>query len=195
MTGCWMKSKRSERGYNLVEVLIATGVLGAVMLSVVTLFFFGKKNVFSGRQMTYAVAVGTRVMEDISAVNKRGLYLGAFNIADNATGTNITIAGRTYPNSRIRSTNATVIPSPPSDIQTQTVGGPLFLDDWTAQLDGRLRNGSVSVVMTPLEDTNLPTPNNPVQFRTALMMKVRVIVQWDEGLRRRSIVLDTVKPY
>jgi len=186
-----MKAKKLQRGYNLVEVLIATGVLGVVMLSVITLFFFGKRNVFSGRQTTYAVAVGTRVMEDISLLNKRSLYLGAFDIADNAIGASVTIAGRTYANSRLRSTNATIIASPPSDIQTQTVGGPLFLDDWNGQLGTRLRNGSVSVVMTPLEDAT----NSPARFGTAMMMKVRVIVQWDEGLRHRNVVLDTVKAF
>lgn len=181
----------NQRGYNLVEVLIATGVLGAVMLSVVTLFFFGRRNVYSGKQMTRAVALGTRVLEDISGLNKRSLYLGVFNIADDATGDDITIAGRTYPNSRIRSTNPTVIPSPPTDIQDQTSPGPLFLDDWTTQLGTQLKDGSVSVVLTPIED---PT-NTPAEFQSATMLKIRVIVQWSEGLRRRSIVLDTTKAF
>lgn len=191
MTGCYMKSRKSQKGYNLVEVLIATGLMGVVMLYVVTLFFWGRKNVFSGRQMTHAVAVGTRVLEDLSSINKRSIYLGAFDIADTEAGADVTIAGRTYPNSRLRSTDPNVIPSPPSDIQDQTALGPLFLDDWTAQLGNNLRNGSVSVVLTPIED---PT-NTPAQFQTAMMMKIRVIVQWDEGLRRRSVFLDTVKPF
>jgi prepilin-type N-terminal cleavage/methylation domain-containing protein len=186
-----MKSRKSQKGYNLVEVLIATGLMGVVMLYVVTLFFWGRKNVFSGRQMTHAVAVGTRVLEDLSSINKRSIYLGAFDIADTEAGADVTIAGRTYPNSRLRSTDPNVIPSPPSDIQDQTALGPLFLDDWTAQLGNNLRNGSVSVVLTPIED---PT-NTPAQFQTAMMMKIRVIVQWDEGLRRRSVFLDTVKPF
>ena len=191
MTNRALRTTTRERGYNLVEVLIAIGLLGVVIMAVITLFFFGRRNVFSGRQMTHAVAVGTRVLEDLSTQNKRQIYLGAFGIADNGTGANVTIAGRTYPNSRIRSTSATVIPSPPSDIQTQTVGGPLFLDDWTAQLGTRLRNGTVSVVLTPIED---PT-NTPAQFGSATMMKIRVIVQWDEGFRHRNIVLDSVKPF
>ncbi|MGK2858376.1 MAG: type IV pilus modification PilV family protein [Thermoanaerobaculia bacterium] len=186
-----MKNTSLQRGYNLVEVMIAMGLLSVVMLSVLTLFFFGRQNVYSGKQMTRAVAVGTRVMEDLSSINKRSIYLGAFNIADNAVGANVTIAGRTYANSRLRSTDATVIPSPPADIATQTAGGPMFLTDWTAQMGTDLRDGSVSVVLTPLED---PT-NSPAQFRTATLLKIRVIVQWDEGLRRRNIVLDTVKPF
>ncbi len=186
-----MNLRKSQRGYNLVEVLVATGVLGTVLLSVLTLFFVGTRNVYSGKQMTRAVAIGTRVMEDLSGPNKRSIYLGAFDIADSATGASITIAGRTYPNSRLRSTNPTVIPSPPSDIATQTALGPMYLDDWSAQLGNQLTNGSVSIVMTPIEDPI----NTPARFRSATMMKIRVIIQWDERLRHRNIVLDTVKPF
>ena len=85
-------TRRRSAGYNLVEVLIATAIMGVVSLSIFTLFFMGRSNVYSGKQMTQAVAIGTRVMEDISAYNQQNLYATAFAIA--AAGAIDTTAGR-----------------------------------------------------------------------------------------------------
>jgi len=58
-------SKRNQSGYSLIEVLIAIAITSVVLLTVVTLFYMGRRNVYSGKQMTYAVSVGTRVLEDL----------------------------------------------------------------------------------------------------------------------------------
>src|SRR5215813_11179393 len=74
-----------KTGYSLVEVLIAIAITSVVLLTVVTLFYMGRRNVYSGKQMTYAVSVGTRMMEDISAMSA-----SHFNINDQ-TATNGTV--------------------------------------------------------------------------------------------------------
>src|SRR5436305_13111068 len=81
-----MAMKRTESGYSLVEVLIAMAITSVVLLTVVTLFYMGRRNVYSGKQMTYAVAVGTRVLEDLSTMSADDL-LGNFKI-DDSTGLN-----------------------------------------------------------------------------------------------------------
>ena len=55
---------KKNSGYSLVEVLIALAITSIVLLTVVTLFYMGKRNVYSGKQQTYAVSVGTRILED-----------------------------------------------------------------------------------------------------------------------------------
>ncbi len=187
---------RKQKGYSLIETILAMALMGFVVMSLATLFFFGRRNVYSGKQMTQAISVGTRVLEDISSLNKRAVYNGAFGITDTAAGTSITVDGVTYANSRIRSTNATVIPSPPADIGTErtdvtTPTGPAFLTNWRNQIGDTLQDGSVTMILTPVED---PT-NTPAQFQTATLMRIRVIVHWSEAKRRRNVMLDTVKPF
>jgi prepilin-type N-terminal cleavage/methylation domain-containing protein len=55
-----------QRGYNLVELMIAMAVLAVVMVSIMTLFVLGRKNVYSGQQMSRANAVAVNVLEDLS---------------------------------------------------------------------------------------------------------------------------------
>ena len=191
--------KKHQRGYNLVEVLIAMALLGVVLISIMTLFVVGRRNVYSGKQMTAAVSIGTRVLEDIAGLNKRNLYYGVFDIADTAKGQEIKWGNPqlTYADAAFRSTKATAITGY-ADTQKQRTGGPLLLNQWSAQLlektgatstRPRLTDGVVSVIMMPRSD---PT-NDPPQFKTATILQIRVIVQWREQGRNRQIIFDTTK--
>lgn len=187
--------RNTKRGFSLVEVLIAMGLLATVLLAVMTLFVWGRRNVYSGKQMTKAIAIGNRVLEDLAPLTKKDIYNGAFNIADTATGqTTVSVLGTSYSNCSIRSTNANVITSPPSDIQTQNAAGPDFLGKWGGQMGSDLANGSITLLLQPKED---PT-NSPEQYGSAQVLRIRVIVQWDESAgarRRRNLILDTVKTF
>jgi prepilin-type N-terminal cleavage/methylation domain-containing protein len=79
--------RQQQSGYSLVEVLIALAITSIVLLTVVTLFYMGRRNVYSGKQMTYAVSVGTRILEDLSSLTSQDVG-SSFNITDTtATGT------------------------------------------------------------------------------------------------------------
>ena len=190
-------SKRSERGYSLIEILVAIAILGVVLLSILSLFLWGRKNVHSGKQMTTAIAIGTRVMEDLAPLTKEDLYEGVFEIADDATGKDIKFGTpqREYKNAAIRSTKAW---TGYTDIQKENAKGPMFLTKgWKNQLEetltdttkrARLDDGAVTVIMMPRADTNTPE-----QFKSATVMQVRVIVSWLENRRHRELILDSVK--
>ena len=191
------RTRRGEAGYNLVEVLLAMAMLGVVTISIFTLFFMGRRNVFSGKQTSQAIAIATEVIEDLQPLNRQMLYNGAFNIAGTATGGPFTIPAVTsgglayaYTNSNIRSTNATFIASPPTDISTENTP-PGLIAKWTTLLGTKLQNGSVTVVLTPDKD---PT-NTPAQYATSQIVRVRVFVRWMEQSRQREVVLDTVKAF
>jgi prepilin-type N-terminal cleavage/methylation domain-containing protein len=198
MTKHFDGNRSRSRGYNLVEVLIAMALLGVVTISIFSLFYMGRRNVYAGKQMTQAVGVGTQVLEDLAPLNKRNIYNGAFGILDTDTGATVNfpmVAGGVvaYANTRIRSTNATVISGPPADISTQSTP-PGLLTRWTTLIGQKLGDGSVTLLMTPMEDT-ASQANNPVRFGTASVLKMRVIVRWSELGRQRELVLDTVKAY
>jgi prepilin-type N-terminal cleavage/methylation domain-containing protein len=183
---------RGERGYNLIEVLVAMGILGSVLISVFTLFFMGRYNVYSGRQLTQAIGIANHVLEDMAPLNKQMIYNGAFNLNDTDSGSVVTFTNpaQTYNDARIRSTDPNVIPTPPTDISTEKAGGPGFLTKWTNLMAGKMNQGSVTVILVPRNDTN-----TPAQFGSATTMRVRVIVRWTERNRQRQVTLDTFKSF
>jgi len=187
---------RAQAGYNLVEVLFALAVFGIVAITIFTLFVMGRRNVYSGKQNSQAVAVATQVLEDIAPLNKRALYNGAFGISDTASGSAITLPrvyGTTAPswaNAKIRSTNPNVMTSAPSDISTEQTG---LLTRWAGMvMQDKLLNGSVTLILIPTQDT---ASNSPPQFGTSQLLQVRVYVRWEETGHQREVVLDTVKAF
>lgn len=192
-----LTDKHSSAGFNLVEVLIAVAILGVVAISIFTLFVMGRRNIYSGKQTSQAIAVGTQVLEDLAPLNKEMVYAGAFGIADAAVGENFTLprvsglAAMSFTNSQIRSTNATILSSPPATISTQNTP-PGLITRWAGLLGTKLGTGSsVTVVLTPDQDLT----NTPARFGTAQLLRIRVIVRWNETNRPREAVWDTVKAY
>jgi prepilin-type N-terminal cleavage/methylation domain-containing protein len=191
------RRNRSQRGYNLMEVMIAMALLGVVLISIMALFVAGRKNVYSGKQMTNAVAIGTRILEDLAPLNKQDIYNGLFAIPATNAGYGSTLAlgtpPITYTNCRIRSTDSTVGSPTATDVATQATGTnpPDLLTKWRTQLGTNLANGSVTLIMIPKND---PT-NSPAQFGTASVLQVRVLIQWVEGPRRRQLILDTSRAF
>ncbi len=176
-----IRPRHGEKGYNLIEVLVATALLGVVILSIVTLFFIGKRNVYSGKQMTAANSVATRVLEDLALMSATDV-LTNFNITDNTNLGSNTVAGATFTGSVLRDTRGTV------DTTTDPSG---YLARWKALVDNTgtfARRGRVVLVVIPAT----PVDNNrPVT--TAQVVRVRGFVEWSEGVRSRSVSFDASK--
>ena len=66
--------RRAERGYNLVETMIAAALLAGVLLAVVTLFVLGGERIRSGKEMTKATATGMDLMEEIRRFPRESSY-------------------------------------------------------------------------------------------------------------------------
>ena len=184
------RTARDQRGYNIVEVMIAMAILGSVMLSIIALFYLGRRNVYSGKQLTYANAVGVQVMEDLSALDMLSLY-AAFDIttANAATTLNATktVNGITYAKCVYRSTAAANLAS--------DVTPPGFLTRWNTTLGNgnRLQDPLLEIIMVPTLPANqLFTTTTPARPSPSIM-KIRVVISWKEGQRTRSITLDTIK--
>jgi prepilin-type N-terminal cleavage/methylation domain-containing protein len=174
-----------QRGYSLIEVLIAIAITSVVLLTVVTLFYMGRRNVYSGKQMTYAVAVGTRVLEDLSTMTADDL-MSNFKFDDNTTLTKVTlnkVAGVgqiSFDNSIARDTGTI-------DTTTDPNG---YLAAWKKEIDPtKLSGATVGIIITPRTPALATAP-----VSTAMYTKVRVYVAWDEAAnRRRFAFFDTTK--
>jgi len=192
-----------KNGYSLVEVLIAIAITSVVLLTVVTLFYMGRRNVYSGKQMTYAVSVGTRMLEDISAMTASDV-LTNFNITDTTqTNGSVTVNGlaangtgtQVFNNSVGRDTSSCDTATPPAcganDVNK-------YLSAWKTLLDpSKLTNGQAGIVVTRRDVPATPPPsceNPPCPWTSARYFKVRAWVAWDEAKNRRRIAFfDTTK--
>lgn len=181
-------SSRSERGFNLVEVLIAMALLGTVLMTILTLFYMGRQNVYSGKQTSVAVSIATHAMEDLSSRSKTDI-LTAFKAGTTALGAvdidaSTSMPTDTYANSikRVSTTAADVDPA-----QNDPAG---LLAKWSEEASTRLNNSLVALVLTPQKPYPVAAA---LTTANATVMRVRVIVRWNEGRRRREVVLDTVR--
>jgi prepilin-type N-terminal cleavage/methylation domain-containing protein len=188
MTALVRSGRGRERGYNLIEVLIATALLAMVLLSIISLFYLGQRTVYSGKQMTKAVAVASRIAEDLQGKTHDDLYGAAgFNVTNDALGT-VTILGTTYTNCTTRDTgNISATTDPAGMLQT-------WADKMTA---AEFANGKVTLVFRPIEDVVAPSAEvaNPATTTdpTSQVLLVRAIIEWTESLRPRHLIIDTVK--
>jgi prepilin-type N-terminal cleavage/methylation domain-containing protein len=187
--------QRTQSGYSLVEVLIALAITSVVLLTVVTLFYMGRRNVYSGKQMTYAVSVGTRMMEDLSSMSFADLESN-FNITDTTATSNFAVQSVTYNASATRDTSPCTAgtvpanPSCPNSTYNCTNDTGCYLWQWRSLIDAsKLTNAQAGLIFTPRAPTNNNSP-----WTTATFVKVRAYIQWDEGEGRRRIAFfDTTK--
>lgn len=63
-----------ERGFSLVEVILALGLLAMVLLSISGLFVLGGRQVKSGRQSTQALSVARAIVEEMEGWSFRQTY-------------------------------------------------------------------------------------------------------------------------
>lgn len=184
--------RKFERGYNLIEVIVAMGLMSTLLLAIITLFFFGRGNVYSGKMMTQGVAIGTDALEDLSGQTVQGIYT-AFQINATTPLEDYTIDGVTYEDAIIRSTDATIVPSPPAQISAENVptGGTGLLTAWRNNITTtrKMARGSVTVIMRPRQPTTVMNGAAPAPR----VLQVRVIVRWVESTRQRHVEFDTVR--
>jgi prepilin-type N-terminal cleavage/methylation domain-containing protein len=185
--------KRDQRGFNLIEVIIAMAMLGTVLLSVVTLFVAGRTNVYGGKTMSQGVAIGTHVMEDLSSLSLADVQR-VFGVANGAAIGNVDVDPNIvhptdlYTASLLRTTRNISETTDPSG----------YMQRWLDEInnDNKMGNAFVAVVLTPMNNDPAITAKNALAvapFGDATVMRVRTIVRWQEGLRWREVVLDTVK--
>ena len=78
-----LDSRRKQEGFSLIEVVVALGLLSAVLVAIASMFVLGQSNVQSGKKLTEATAVAQHIMEDINDLSYNGLkifFVGAQNL-------------------------------------------------------------------------------------------------------------------
>lgn len=68
------ETRRGERGLSLVEVVLALGMMAAVLLSVAGMFTLSERQVSSGKTSTEALAVARAIVEEMNGWGFRQTY-------------------------------------------------------------------------------------------------------------------------
>jgi prepilin-type N-terminal cleavage/methylation domain-containing protein len=195
-----MKSR--QHGYSLIEVLVAMAITSIVLLTVVTLFYMGRKNVYSGKQMTVAAASGTQILEDLSTMTAQDLGTN-FNLTDTTALTTVTLQGVpgaaggqiSFDNSIARDTSAWTVATTSPYAITSSNDPNGYMTKWLRTL---IPQGDQNSVMAKPVIGLIFTPRNPTdvnkKFTTAQFIRTRIYVSWQESAaRRRYAFFDTTK--
>jgi type II secretory pathway pseudopilin PulG len=67
-------NRKYERGLSLIEVILALGLLGGVLISIAGMFILSERQVKSGKTATQALAVARTITEEISGWGFRQTY-------------------------------------------------------------------------------------------------------------------------
>ncbi len=87
-----VKRRRAEGGFNLIEVILAIGILAGVLVSISSMFVLGGRQVKSGRTMTEATVLAHDLMEEFDSASFTGLYTGLGAAATDTTKTVVSTA-------------------------------------------------------------------------------------------------------
>ena len=113
-------SRQAEQGFNLVEVIIAIGILAGVLISISSMFVLGGRQVKGGKTMTQATVLAHDLMEEFDSASFTGLYTGLGAAASDTT----------------KTVSSTVSTSP--------------IAAWQTEIERKLENGSASVNILPI---------------------------------------------
>lgn len=114
------RRRPAEQGFNLIEVILALGILAGVLISISSMFVLGGRQVKGGKTMTEATIIAHDLMEEFDSASFTGLYLGL-----GAAGTDTT-----------------------KTVLSTTSGSPI--EPWQAEIDGKLENGVATVNILPV---------------------------------------------
>ena len=158
-------------GFSLIEVVIALGMLDAVLLSIGGLFVIGSRTVRSGRASSESMAMAKKISEDMGGWGFTQLW-GNFGLSGSGQ-TTYTI-----------------------DCRTNTANG--FCPGWQTTIQGELGTTAYSTItLTSVTDAAGNTPvfvDAATGATKARNVRVLITVFWTEITgRTRNIQLDTTR--
>jgi type II secretory pathway pseudopilin PulG len=142
---------KSESGFTLLEVCIATGLLIAAVVSLAQMFALATRTNTMARKTTYATVLAEQKVEELRALTW-GFDSSGVPISDTTTNTSVVPE---QPNGGVGLT-----PSPADALRQNTPGYVDFLDQFGNKLDapaGQPPDGTIYIRRWSIE----PLPTNP----------------------------------
>ena len=67
-------NRNRQGGFSLIEVILALGLLGSVLIAISSMFVIGGREVKSGKQTTEALSIAQDIMEEIKTFSFQSTY-------------------------------------------------------------------------------------------------------------------------
>lgn len=148
------RSFNSEAGFSLVEVMVATALLAASLVSLAQLFGIATKSNVGSKRTTYAGVLGEQKLEELRSLTY-GFDGQGLPVTDGTSDTTVT------PETQAGGTGMT--PSPPTALQENTPGYVDYVDAYGNKLGGGATAPQNAVYTRRWSIEPLPTnPNNTV---------------------------------
>ena len=111
--------QKQERGFSLIEVVLAIGIMGGVLLSICSMFIMGGRQLKTGKTITEATALCHAIMESFDNLSFTALY----------------------------TTFGAAVTDTSSTANSTTVGSPIV--SWQTEIARKLDGGVASVTILP----------------------------------------------
>jgi type II secretory pathway pseudopilin PulG len=170
-------NSRSEAGFTLIEVCVATGILIAAVVALAQMFAVATKTNTSARQTTYAAVLADQKIEELRGLTW-GFDTSGLPVSDTTSNTSVSPE---QPNGGVGLT-----PSPAQALQQNTAGYVDFVNQFGQKLssvDGEPPDGTVYIRRWSIEP--LPTNPNNTLIIQVLATRHRARGAADEGRVRR----------
>lgn len=168
-------ARRDARGFSLVEVLIASALLAAVLISISGMFIAGTQSVRSGRELTKATTIANSLVEETLGWNYDFVWGITGGAATDETG---------------EVTTAEATPAYEGDAE-DVAAWTATVDRWRELVESELAQGVVRYRVDGVG--RVPTPGNShlETFTDADLLRVTVTIDWVEaGGRQRHVAFE-----
>ena len=64
-----------DRGFSLIEVLFAMGILASILVAIISLFVLAQRSIYSGKQLTRATTIAQNITEEMLRMLPRETWL------------------------------------------------------------------------------------------------------------------------
>ncbi len=173
MTRSRLNSNRpADRGYSLIEVMIAAGILGGVLISISSMFIAGTQSVRSGRDMTRATTIASSAMEDVMTLPFDLVY--SLTGADRSAETGVWDTTLPIP----------VLSGSAEDVFLMTT----LLDSWAEQVESELGSGELTYQVDGIVRLPSAGVEDLGSFNESTYLRVRITVTWIESRGRNRHV-------
>lgn len=162
------EEEMKNKGYNLIEVLVAIALLAWVVLVIAGLFIYGQRGIYSGKQQTKAVALGQKIYEDINSLEFANKYK-IFQAQQ----------GQTTKTTRYETTT-----SNPFDQVNESVLYNIF-ETWKNGMKDLTENCAITCTLTPKN----PVTGTTAAFGNCLFIQFDLTIEWTQIQRLRRINL------
>lgn len=165
-------------GFSLVELLVATAILGTVLVSMCALYVMAQQQVKAARFTTVAATIGEDVLEDLRAMQRGAIRLLLDAPSSQQAGS--------WSSAEADPVYATLP-------EANALAFQAILDGWRERVEEELPAASVVLVAEALRDRPTSGSAGTSTFSEARFLRLELSVAWNDHGRIRRVTYNQFK--